>query len=514
MKRHVLPLLGMLLFAAACGGSPRPDARTIVVAIEQEPTTLDPRLAADAYSARVSSLIAAGLLRTDRDGRLVPDLASRYETPDARTFVFHLRDGVRFHDGRPLTAADVAFTVKSILDPATQSPKQGAFREVSRIDTPDPRTVIFRLSRPFAPFLTAATIGIVPANLGGRKADAFARAPVGCGPYRFRAWETNSRILLDAYEGYPGGAPKIPHAIFKILPNDTTRMLELRKGSVDLVQNAIPAYAVKFLAKDPQVRVVSRPGINFSYLGFNLEDPILSRREVRAAIAHAIDRDAIIRHILEGLAVSAGGILAPSNWAWTGDVETYAYDPAKSRALLRAAGFPVPDKPGPPIFSLSYKTSTNKERIAIGEAIAQSLREIGIDARLRSLEFGTFFSDVRRGNFQLYSLTWTGVTDPDILYTAFHSASVPPEGANRGRYRNPRLDAILDRARTITGEAERRKLYVEAQKILAHDLPYVPLWYGTDVAAMRRRIENYEPWPSGDFGGLPGATIRSGGAAP
>ncbi len=515
MRRLVLLLLAVFFLAAACGGSPRPDARTIVVAIEQEPTTLDPRLAADAYSARVSSLIAAGLLRTGRDGRLVPDLAARYESPDARTFIFHLRPGLRFHDGRSLTSADVAFTVKSILDPATQSPRQGAFRDVSVIETPDPRTVIFRLSRPFAPFLTGATIGIVPAGLGGKTPEAFARAPVGCGPYRFRGWETNSRILLDAYAGYPGGAPKIPHAIFKILPNDTTRMLELRKGSVDLVQNAIPAYAVKFLREDPRIRVVARPGINFSYLGFNLKDPLLARREVRAAIAQAIDRDAIIRHILEGLATPATGILAPTNWAYTGDVETYRYDPARSRAFLRAAGFELPDGPGgPPALSLSYKTSTNKERIAIAESIRQSLREVGIDARLRSLEFGTFFSDVRKGNFQLYSLIWTGVTDPDILYTAFHSASVPPEGANRGRYRNPRLDAILDRARTITDEEERRTLYARAQKILAHDLPYVPLWYGTDVAAMQRRIEHYEPWPSGDFGGLPQATIRPEGGTP
>jgi peptide/nickel transport system substrate-binding protein len=290
-------------------------------------------------------------------------------------------------------------------------------------------------------------------------------------------------------------------------------MLELRKGSVDLVQNAVPAYAVKFLRKDPEIRVITRPGINFTYLGFNLEDPILSRREVREAIARAIDRDAIIRHILEGLAVPATGILAPSNWAYEGSVETYAYDPARSRALLRAAGLPAPAKPGGFLFPLTYKTSTNKEAIQISEAIVQSLREVGIDANLRSLEFGTFFSDIRRGNFQIYSLSWTGVRDPDILYTAFDSASVPPEGSNRGRYRNPRLDALLERAREITDEAARRKLYAQAQRLVAHDLPYVPLWYRSDVAAVRRRIAHYDPWPSGDFTGIAQATIRGGDAA-
>jgi peptide/nickel transport system substrate-binding protein len=235
-------------------------------------------------------------------------------------------------------------------------------------------------------------------------------------------------------------------------------MLELR-GLRRSVQNAIPAYAVKFIRKDPQIRRRG-PGINF-LPRFNLATRSSPAGGV-AAIAHAIDRQAIIRHILEGLATPATGIRSPTGP--TGDVETMTTIP-RSPAAPSAAGSGSRPRPAAPIFALSYKTSTNRERIAIAESIAQSLRELGIDARLRSLEFGTFFSDVRQGNFQLYSLIWTGVTDPDILYTAFHSASAPPEGANRGRYRNPRLDALLDRARTITGEADRRKLYAEAQRI-------------------------------------------------
>jgi peptide/nickel transport system substrate-binding protein len=512
MKRFFLLLLAAILPVASCGGSSRPGADTIVIAIEQDPGTLDPRIATTAYASRLCGLLFDGLMKLDPNGRLTPDLAERYESPDARTFIFHLRDGVHFHDGKPFTSADVAFTVRSILDPTLRSPKFGAFKEVSTIETPDPRTVVFRLKRPFSPFLTATMTGIVPEGLSGKSPQDFARAPVGTGPFRFKSWEANARIALDANAAYFGGAPKIPHAIFKVIPNDATRVLELRKGSVDLIQNAVPAYSVRLLREDPGVRIVERPGVNFSYLGFNLEDPILKKREVRAAIAHAIDRDAIIRNVLEGLATPAKGLLAPSNWAYAGDVETYDHDPAKARALLDRAGFPDPDGPGPRSrFRLTYKTSTIKERVIIGEVIVQQLREVGIDVKLQSLEWGTFYSDVNKGNFQLYGMTWVGVTDPDQLHYAFHSSNVPPALANRGRYRNPEVDTLLDRAREITDEGERKKLYAQAQRILAHDLPYVPLWYSTDIAAMRRRLVGYELYPSGDFTGLVGAHLETAG---
>ncbi len=509
MKRLCLLLIAATLLAAACGGSSGPEANTIVIAIESSPTTLDPRLASDAYSSRLSGLLFNGLLSVDRDGRLVPDLAERFETPDPRTFIFYLRKDVRFHNGRPFTAADVAFTVRSILDPATRSPRRADFKMVEAIEIPDPYRVVFRLSKPHAPFLTATATGIVPENLGGIPPEQFGQAPVGTGPYRFSRWEANSRVLLDANPDYRGGAPKIAHAIFKIVPNDTTRILELRKGTVDLIQNAIPAHAVKLLREDPDIHVVARPGINFSYLGFNLRDPVLARREVRTAIAHAIDRQAIIDHVLEGLATPAKEMLAPSNWAYTDDVEVYDHDPEKARALLDAAGLKKRDGGGR--FALVYETSTSKERVHIAEAIVQSLRELGIDAQLRSLEFGTLYNDVRKGNFQMFSLTWVGVTDPDILYYVFHSDSVPKDGANRGHYRNPRVDELLQKARQNTDEEVRKKLYAEVLRIVAKDLPYVPLWYSTDVAAMRRRVEGYEPWPSGDFRGLLEARIRAEG---
>ncbi|MFQ5458525.1 MAG: ABC transporter substrate-binding protein [Myxococcota bacterium] len=506
MRLSVPLLLAATLLAISCGGSSRPGTDVLVIAIESGPSTLDPRLASDAYSSRLSALISNGLMSQDRNGRLVPDLAERVETPDPRTFIFHLRDNVRFQNGAPFTSADVAFTIASILDEKTRSPRRGDFKRIERVETPDPRTVVIRLKTPHAPFLTAAATGIVPENLGGLTPEAFGRAPIGTGPYRVAAWETNSSVTLEANADYYGERPRIPRAVFKIVPNDTTRILELRKGSVDLVQNAIPAHAVQLLADDPGIRVVTRPGINFSYLGFNLEDPVLAHRAVRAAIAHAIDRRAIVKHVLEGQASLAKELLAPSNWAYTDDVETYAYDPDRARALLDEAGFPA--KEGGVRLNLTYKTSTNKERVHIAEAIVQFLKEVGIKTHLRSLEFGTLYADVKDGNFQMYSLTWVGITDPDILHYAFHSESVPDNGANRGRYRNARVDSLLEKARAVPEERARKKLYADALRILAHDLPYVPLWYATDIAAMRERVRDYEPWLGGDFRGILTATIE------
>jgi len=505
MRRSFTFLLAALLMACSCGGSPRPEGNTLVVGIESSPSTLDPRLATDAYSSRLSALVSNGLMTQDRDGRLVPDLAERLERPDARTFVFHLRRDVRFHNGRPLTSEDVAFTIASILDETTRSPRRGDFRRIAAVETPDPYTVIIRLEAPHAPFLTAAVTGIVPKNLAGLTPEAFAKAPIGTGPFRLGAWEADSRVILEANPDYYGAVPRVERVIFKIIPNDTTRVLELRKGSVDLVQNAIPAHAVAFLREDPEVGVLTRPGVNFSYLGFNMEDDILKRRAVRAAIAHAIDRKAIIQHVLEGLATPADELLAPSNWAYAEGVESYDYDPARARELLDEAGLP-PGKDGWR-FGLVYKTSTNKERVQIGEAIVQYLKEVGINAQLRSLEFGTLYEDVKRGNFQMFGLTWVGVTDPDILHYVFHSKSIPDDGANRGRYANPRVDELVTRARETTDDAERKALYAEALRIIAHDLPYVPLWYATDVAALRKRVQGYEIWLGGDLRGILSASL-------
>ena len=231
---------------------------------------------------------------------------------------------------------------------------------------------------------------------------------------------------------------------------------------------------------------------------------------MRKAIAYAIDRQAIIEHLIGGLAVPASGVLSPMNWAYEKDVSAYPYDPQKSGQLLDEAGYPDPDGEGPGSrFELNYKTSQNELRRRIGEALQAQLERVGIKVQMRTYEWGTFFSDIKNGNFQLYTLTWVGVTDPDIFYYLFHSKSIPPHGANRGYYFSDDVDRLIMRGRVTQDMDARKTIYSEIQKILAEDLPYVSLWFSVNIAVMDKRIKGFQLYPSGDLISLKDAWIEN-----
>jgi len=484
---------------AACGNAGKTDSAYLTVALEANPTNLDPRFSLDVASSRITQLVFNGLVRKDRHSRIVPDLALRWERPDSTTYVFSLRKDVVFHDGKPLTSADVAYTFRSILDPATGSPKRAGFQIVRSIETPDPYTVVFRLKAPFSPFLALAVESIVPVRADPTDRP-FGRHPVGTGPFRFVRFKTDQEVVLESNPRYHEGAPQIAGVRYKIIPDGLVRLFGLQKGTVDLVVNAVSPDSLSRLATQPHLRLIRAPGTNFTYIGFNLEDPVLSNIKVRQAIAHAIDREKIIRYLLAGLARPATGLLPSSHWAYKKGSPAYGYDPTLARHLLDEAGFPDPDgKNGAPRLRLNFKTSQNETRIEVAEVIQEQLRQVGIALDVRSYEWGTFFSDVRKGNFQLYSLTWVGVLDPDMYHYIFHSQSVPPRGANRGRYRNARLDRWLEAGRGLSGTEERREIYGQVQEILAKDLPYVNLWHATNVAVLNRRVRGFVLYPDEDM---------------
>jgi peptide/nickel transport system substrate-binding protein len=288
--------------------------------------------------------------------------------------------------------------------------------------------------------------------------------------------------------------------VFRILPDAMVRLFELQKGNIDLLQNVLPPELLSRLGADSQFAVVKSPGTNFMYVGLNSHDPILRHVQVRQALAHAIDRQALIQYVLHGLAQPADGMLPAGHWAYESQVSRYAYDPERAAQLLDAAGFPDPDGEGPQArFQLQYKTSQNEVGRRIAEVVQEALRNVGIAIEIRSYEWGTFFGDIRAGNFQLYALTWVGVTDPDIFHYVLHSQSIPPAGANRGRYVNPRLDTLLDQGRRATAVEQRRASYSEAQAIIAAELPYIPLWHDTNVAVLRTTFTGYSLTPAGDY---------------
>ena len=500
--------LGAFLLAlgplAGCGqgtaGAPRD---SLTLALDSNPTTLDPRLATDAVSNRLTQLLYLQLVRADPHGDFVPDLAERWEFPDDRTVVFTLRRGVRFHHGAEITAADVRYTFESMRDPSLRSPFAGSLEPIARIETPDPHRVVFRLKAPYAPFLSAVAVGIVPQDLAASGHD-LAHAPVGAGPFRFARWLPHDRVELAANPDYFQGPPSLTRLICRVIPDATTRLLELQRGGVDLLVGAIPPEAFPRLSALPNVTVLEADSNSVSYLGFNLEDPALKDVRVRRAIAHAVDRRAIVDGLLGGRAVLATGLLPPGHWAYAPDVPRYGYDPAEARRLLaEAAG---PERGGRPL-RLTYKIPTVELSRTIGEAIQEQLAALDVRLDLRSYEWGTFYADIKNQNFQLYALSWIGIIDPDIYYYAFHAASLPPRGANRNRYRNPEVDRLLDLGRTTLDREARRAVYRRVQQIVAEDLPVIPLWHGRILAAHRPHVHGFRLSPAGDFTPLKDVTL-------
>jgi peptide/nickel transport system substrate-binding protein len=469
----------------------RPDnPSTLTFLIESNPTNLDPRYATDAQSQRIDGLLFSGLLQRDAQMNLHGDLADSWDIPDPRTYVFHLHPGVHFHDGRALTSADVKSTFDFILNPANRSPKRGAFRLVASIDTPDPLTVIFHLKEPYASFpvnLVRSTTGIVPANA---PAD-FSQHPIGSGPLRFVSQSQDSEVIVERNpeyfrlaEGVSGGAAPISRVRFRIVPDAIVRALELRKGSADIELNSLNPDIIPALARQPALAVTEGPGANLDYVSFNLQDPVLAHREVRQALAYATDREIFVRYLLHGQARIATGVLAPNHWAYEPTVTQYVCDPARAEKLLDSAGFPR--QPNGLRLHLTLKTSTDERARLVGAALQDQWRKIGVDLELRPLELATLFSDMAKGNFQLTYSRWVGAnTDPDFFEFAFSSKRFPPDGANRGHYRNPRIDALTDQIRTEMDREKRKALCSEVQKILADDLPYLPLWF-TDVVSVHR----------------------------
>ena len=476
--RNALPA-AVFLLAAAC--APQGSPTTVTMALDQPPTNLDPRIGTDAASERLTQLVFNSLVRRDARSQIVGDLALDWETPDPRTYVFGLRRDVRFHDGRPLTARDVVYTFRSILDGTVQTAKAGAYALIESVEAADEHTVRFHLSEPSAPFLwnlSVGAIGIVPE---GSLAGGPHAAPVGSGPFVFRHSRPDDEILLSRNDDYFGTPPRIDGVRFKIIPDAMVRALELRKGSIDIALNVLPPDMVETLRENPDLEILNSAGTNYQYLAFNLEDPLFRDIRVRKAIAHAIDRESIVRYLWRNQARLADSLMPPENWAYFPDVTRYEYDPDRARRLLGEAGRTN--------MAFTYTTSTDPTGLLVAAVLQEQFRKLGITMDIRSNEFATFYADVIAGSFQMYSLRWIGGNnDPDIFNLVFHSAMAPPNGANRGRYSNPDVDRWIGLARRDADPETRRAYYAEIQKTVSDELPYVSLWYVNNVAVYNRRI--------------------------
>lgn len=557
------------MVVCSCGGTKRAPGDVVFV-IESNPANLDPRYATDGTTQRIDRLIFSGLVVRDTQMNLHGDLAESWETPDPLTYVFRLKKGVRFHDGRSLTSRDVKATIDYMMDAANRSPKRGSFSMIASIEAPDAATVVFHLKEPYASFLwnlERSAVGIVPAGSGRE----FASKPVGTGPFRFvsqvqddlvvlernqqlQSEETKSsadkaQVSADLMSEFKLRPPKegksqvaartslgttspngnglqqdagveilrprtalaqddptglearhyqeAERVTFRVVPDAIVRALELRKGAADVEMSSLSPDMVPVLAKRPELQVTEEPGTNFAYLGVNLEDPTLAKKEVRQALAYATDRESLVKYLLRGQARLASGILPPNHWAYEGDVKKYGYDPAEAERLLDGAGF-ARGADGMRL-RLMLKVSTQEQARLLGAALQDQWKKVGVALEVRPLEAATLFSDLDKGNFQLSYSIWVGANnDPDIFDLVFSSKKIPPNGRNRGHYRNTQVDGLIDQIRREMDHGKRNELCSEVQKIIAEELPYVPLWYVDQVSVHRRGLQ-VTLTPTGDF---------------
>jgi len=481
---------------AFAGCSERPQAAGLRFGLAAGPVTLDPRYTTDAAGDRVNRLLYARLVDFDDRFRPVPALA-RWERLSPTRYRFRLGDrGRRFHDGQRLDANDVAATYEAVLAAGSGSPHRGSLAHVAAIEVLDDDSLEFVLARPDPLFPGRLVLGILPAGAIARD-HPFGREPIGSGPFALRAWPEEGRLVLERR------ADGVTVELLRVA-DPTVRALKLLRGEIDMLQGDLPPELVDWLGQRPGVAVRKRRGTTFAYLGFNLEDPVVGERRVRRAIAHAIDRDAIIEHVMRGAARPASAVLPPDHWAGAPGLAPIRHDLERARALLDEAGY----GPGRAL-RLVYKTSSDPFRVRLATILQDQLARAGVEVELKSYDWGTFYGDIKAGRFQMYSLAWVGIKMPDIFRYAFHSESLPPGGANRGRFRSERADRLIELAEAAGDLGTQARLYRALQAHLLEQIPYVPLWYEDQVFVARHDIEGYEVAADGNYDGL--VTVRRAG---
>ncbi len=481
----------------------------IIMGTIGEASNLIPPLSSDSASREVSGNIFVGLLKYDKDLKIAPWAAESYEVLDGGLRLrFTIRPGIRWQDGVEMTAEDVAFTYRMMINPDTPTAYGGDYRMISSLTVTGKYTFEVRYDKPFARALETWMGAVMPRHILEKedlRSTKYARSPVGNGPYRFKEWIPGSRIVLEANPDYFAGRPNIDRVVYSIIPDLTTMFLELKAGSLDMMGLSPQQYVYQI--KDPAVadayNVFRYLAFAYVYLGYNLESPLFKDVRVRRAIAHALDKQEIIAGALLGQGVPTVGPYVPGTWVYNTAIADYPLDIAKARALLAEAGWKTDaagqlrNAKGLP-FSFTILTNQgNEQRIKTAVIIQDRLKKLGMDVRIRSVEWAVFISQfVDKGFFDAVVLSWTVPVEPD-LYDVWHSSRMRPRGLNFTRYANRELDEILVRARGTFDRAERKRLYDRAQVILHEDQPYCFLYVPYSLPAVQKRFQGIVPAPAG-----------------
>ncbi len=522
--RRISPIIFLLLFVgvfSSCSGgdkglSPGGTASEtpaygdiIVEGSIGEASNLIPLLASDATSHGIAGLVYNGLVKYDKNLKIVGDLAESWAvSADGLSITFHLRKKVRWHDGRPFTSRDVLYTYRVTVDPRTPTAYAGDFLKVKKAEAPDDYTFRVTYDKPFAPALSSWSAAILPRHLlegTDITRSALSRRPVGTGPYRFKEWTGGQKIVLVSNHDYFEGRPYIDGYIIRFIPDNATMFLELRAGGIDRMGLSPLQYKRQtdnnlFQKNYRKYRYLSS---SYTYLGYNLKHPLFADKQIRQAIAYAVDRQEIIDGVLMGLGKIATGPFKPGTWVYNPNVRDYPYDPEKAKALLARAGWSDSDQDGVldkegRMFAFEIITNQgNDVRAKTAEIIQRRLAEIGIRVKIRIIEWAAFVNDfINKRRFDATILGWTIPLDPDI-YDVWHSSKTGPEELNFVSYSNREVDSLIEKGRGTFDIAIRKRCYDRIQEILADEQPYLFLYVPDALPIISARVRGVEVSPLG-----------------
>jgi peptide/nickel transport system substrate-binding protein len=514
----ILPLVFLFISCSASDNTSSPTSRgpgipaygdSLVEGSIGEPSTLLPILASDSASHSVAGLIYNGLVKYDKNLSLTGDLAEKWDiSPDGLTITFHLRRGVKWHDNKEFTSRDVLYTYRTIIDPKTPTAYAEDFLQVKKAEATGPYTVKVEYAKPFAPALASWGMSILPAHLlDGKditKSD-LARKPVGTGPYRFTEWTPGQRLVLDSNHEYFEGRPYIDRRIFRIIPDTSTMYMELKAGGLDMmsltpVQYEKQTNTAEFLKR---FNKFSYPVPSYTYLGYNLKNPLFVDKRVRQAITCALNKDELVHGVLFGLGQTAHGPFQPGTWANNPALKPFPYDPVRAEKLLAEAGWRRSGtegflmKDGKPFRFTILTNQGNEQRIKSAQIIQYRLKKVGIDVKIRVLEWASLLTNyIDTRNFDVILMGWNISQDPD-QYDIWHSSKTGPKELNFISYKNSEVDRLLEEGRGTFDQKKRRECYYRLQEILAEDQPYTFLYVPSALPVVNARFRGIEPAPAG-----------------
>ena len=437
---------------------------------------------------------------------LIGDLAETWDIEEeGKVIIFHLRKGVRWHDGVRFSASDVDFTYKTLVDPDTPTPYSGDFERIESLEIVDDYTVRITYKEPFAPALSSWGMFIIPEHIlkgvDNLLSSDFSRNPVGTGPYRFKRWVSQEKVELRENQDYFEHRPNIDRAIVRDVPDTATLFLEVLKEGVDNC-GLTPLQYLKH-TKHPlftrNYRKFRYPSNSFLYLGYNLDNPLFKDARVRRALTHAVDREEIIKAVILGEGIVSTGPLTPESWAYNEGMTAFEFSPEKARLLLKQAGWTdsnndgILDKDGFPFKFTIITNQGNLERQKVAEIIQSRLKDIGVKVEIKIVEWSVFIDEViNKRKFETVLLGWSLSRDPD-MYDIFHSSKTKEGEFNFISYKNEEVDRMLVEARRDFDVDKRKQLYYRIQELVYQDQPYMFIYVPNSLSCIHKRFEGIEP---------------------